>query len=196
MLVSTVAAAIVILAVAGCTPTPAQRSQARPDATAAAQPPAAPPALAIQAVSSAGVRYDLPVQPTERVADGATTIVNAGATKVQLVNVEPVFTDRPAGEPVLGIHVVRRSLDEQAFGIARTYPPPDTVLGEVPGAVLDPHRDGGARYQLVVGLNVRTGTLTLSGLRVTYIAEGVTYTRTLEHNVVLCAGRPRGATRC
>ena len=65
---------VVILALAGCTPTPAQRSQATPDVTEAAQPPAAPPALAIQVVSSAGVRYDLPVQPTERIADGATIV--------------------------------------------------------------------------------------------------------------------------
>jgi hypothetical protein len=179
----------------GTFPVGASQTTGAPVATPAASQPVHGDA-ALQRLDRSGFIYQLPVKATERIADGAVMVSNAGQRPIQLVSVEPMFDAYTPFGTLLGVGVIARAASEDTIGIARTYPPPGDRLMAVSGATLEPASVAGLRYQLMVGLQVRDGTVNLTALQVTFTLDGHTYTRTLPHHVTLCEGRPAGSTTC
>lgn len=143
----------------------------------------------------ASVRYQLPVRPAEQIADGSTLLINAGTVPIRLETIEPVYAAEPPPGVLLGVHLVTDPGTDRPVGITRDYPPP-VRLGAVPGAVLAPVGEHGDRYQVILGLRVRTGTVAVTGLRVTFTMNGTTLVQVVPHFVRLCSGRPAGSTDC
>ncbi|MGE5829589.1 MAG: hypothetical protein ACM30G_14700 [Micromonosporaceae bacterium] len=140
--------------------------------------------------------YQIPVKPTEAIADGTTVVRNVGLRPLTILGIEPIFQGQPPVNVVVGIQLAHLNEDDQLIGIARTYPPPGVSLIEPTGAVINPVSLSGDRFQIIMGLNVKSGTVVVTGLRVTFRVDGVTYTTTFTHQVRLCAGRPPSATTC
>jgi hypothetical protein len=146
----------------------------------------------------ATTRFQLPVTASEQIADGAVIITNGSNQPITITSIDVVYADRPAIDPVLGIHLVHltRSDANRPLGITRDYPPAGVKLDAIPGATLSPIAIGGDRYQIMVGLRVSAGSISITALRITFVLDGSTYARTIPHFVQLCAGRPVGSTSC
>ncbi|GAB3675899.1 hypothetical protein [Angustibacter aerolatus] len=144
--------------------------------------------------------YQLPVQRGERVSDGALVVQNTSGAPVRLLSVDALFHDgvRPSGTQLLAPHLVvldQRQADDSGLGIQRRYPPAVTA-GEsrrvLAGSVLEP----GARAALVLGLRLTRGAATVVAVRVVSDVGGRTVAQLVDHQVMLCTGRPRGSTTC
>lgn len=144
----------------------------------------------------AGASYQIPVKTTEKIADGVTVVANVGVRPLTILGVEPIFAAQPSAGVVLGIQLNHVKEHDQVMGVVRAYPPPGVQLIEARGAIINPVSLSGDWFQIVMGLNVKSGTVAITGLRITFRVDGVTYTRTFIHQVRLCAGRPPSATTC
>jgi hypothetical protein len=187
-----------LVLVAGCTTSGPLPVPPRPTATAIPSPATTvfgADLLQDMAPGGAG-SYQIPVKATEKIADGITVVANVGLRPLTILGIEPVFADQPPAGVVLGIQLTHLTEHDQVIGVGRMYPPPGVQLIEARGAIINPTSLKGDRFQIVLGLNVKSGTVAITGLRVTFRADGITYSTTFTHQIRLCVGRPASATSC
>jgi hypothetical protein len=190
--------AIGLVLVAGCTTSGPLPVPPRPTTTATPSPATTVfgADLLQDVAQGGGASYQIPVKTTEKIADGVTVVANVGVRPLTILGVEPVFQGQPRADVVLAIQLTHLKEHDEVMGVVRTYPPPGVQLIEVRGAIINPVSLSGDRFQIVLGLNVRSGTVAITGLRITFRVDGATYTTTLAHQIRLCAGRPPDATTC
>lgn len=148
--------------------------------------------------------YQLPVKSGEAVSDGAIVFENALAVPFVLESVQPLYQSghTPDNVTVLGTKVIaldRSRPSDNGRGIQRTYPP-ELGAGETAFAV-EGHRipagqPATERYALVVGLRVDGGMGVIVGLKVNFRVDGIEYSQLINHELLLCADQPKGATHC
>jgi len=190
-------------AAATSTPTSSERfaTGADPTSTSDTDAPGKKPGLTVLTTAA---RYQLPVKATEQVSDGAIIVTNPLDQPIVLESVEPLFLpgDRTDKTDVTATHVIELNPNDPydtGLGIQRVAPPallPGERLLDVAGLTLPAATTPARRYVLSVTFRVHDGMAVVVGLLVRFRVGYHQYAQAISHGILLCEGRPAGATDC
>jgi len=198
---------VALLFASACTAQP--HSAAEPSASVPASskipssplPSAASGSSALTVISSK-VAYQIPAKSTEVITDGSLVVRNISSTPLRLVSVLPIFQNNQASEPgvtVTGIKVAPLLAGNEDFvSIQRIFPPSrevESVWKDISGQMVEPSADVPA-YVLFFGLQVSAGSHHLSAVRITFEANGNSFTAEFERNTTVCHPASATSTHC
>ncbi|MBB5871404.1 hypothetical protein F4553_004783 [Allocatelliglobosispora scoriae] len=156
------------------------------------------PGKSLQSMS-AGERIQMPLKPSETISDGYPIIRNVGSSKVSITAVDVISNQDNGKLRILGS--LTRAIpagSADLIGIQRVFPPQRDAQGATNaiGTIIDPFDVDKSDHEVVVGIGVTSGNVEISGLRITYMIDGRTYTQQFDQSLVLCLGRPANSTTC